>query len=101
MSVKVCAMKPANTGQALAYGKCRASETLSVPATSTITLATGEYFLVLSTETSPVLMAVGSTPNASASSSTSATTAAMPLAPGVEKPVVGATGDKLAFAAFS
>ena len=105
MSVKVCFMRPATVGAVggLAYGTCRASETVSVPGTTqgSAQAAQGEYVLVLSTESTAILMAVGSTPDASASTETSATTAAMALAPLAEKPVFVKAGDKLSFASFA
>jgi hypothetical protein len=103
MAVKVCFMRAVSVGEGkgLGYGSCRASETVAVPGTTTGAALAGEYVLVLSTETAAVLMAVGSAPNAAAVAETAATSAAMPLPPLTEKPVVVSAGDKLAFAAFA
>jgi hypothetical protein len=84
-------------GGSSAAGGVRKKEVLSVASTSTITAQAGEYAIVLNTETTGILVAYGSTPDAQAVTATSATTAGLGIPAGLESPLLGplATGDTI------
>lgn len=66
----------------------RKMEVLSVPSTSTITADAGEIAVVLNTEATGILVASGSTPDAQATTSTSATTAGHGIPAGLSSPAI-------------
>jgi hypothetical protein len=84
-------------GGASAAVAIRKKEVLTVPSTSTITANAGEFAIVLNTETSGILAAYGSTPDAVAVTSTSATTAGLGIPAGLQSALLGplAAGDKI------
>jgi hypothetical protein len=98
MSAVVCFVKAVSAGGGgTAAGRIRKKEVLSVASTSTITAEQGEYALVLNTETTAILVAFGSTPDAQATTETTATSAGLGIPSGLESPLLGplATGDKI------
>jgi hypothetical protein len=84
-------------GGGTAAGAIRKKEVLTVPNTSTITANKGEYAIVLNTEATAILVAYGSTPDAQAVTSTSATTAGLGVPAGLDSALLGplAQGDKV------
>jgi len=81
---------------AASVGSVRKKEVVTVPGSTTITAEAGEIALVGNGETTMVLVAWGSTPDAVATSETSATTAGMPVAAGwTSPPLVMNAGDKV------
>jgi hypothetical protein len=98
MSAVVCFVKAVTAGGgAAAAGAIRKKEVLTVPSTSTITANAGEFAILLNTEATGILVAYGSTPDAQAVTSTTATTAGMGVPSGLESPLLGplAQGDKV------
>ncbi|WP_316176162.1 hypothetical protein [Bradyrhizobium sp. SZCCHNRI1073] len=98
MAAVVCFLRPGTaSGGGTAANNVRKKEVLTVPSTSTITAEAGEYAIVLNTETSAILVAWGSTPDAQAITQTSATMAGLGVPSGLESPLLGplATGDKV------
>lgn len=98
MSAVVCFVKPGTGGAgAAAASRIRKKEVLTVPSTSTITAEAGEFAIVLNTETSGILVAFGSTPDAQAATETSATSAGLGIPAGMESALLGplALGDKV------
>jgi len=90
MSAVVCFVKAVSAGAgAAAAGRIRKKEVLTVPSSSTITAEAGEFALVLNTETSGILVAFGATPDAQATSETSATSAGLGIPAGLESPLLG------------
>ena len=76
MSAVVCFLRPGSAGGGgTAAWKIRKKEVLTVPNTSTITADAGEFAIVLNTETTGILIAFGSTPDAVATTETTATSA--------------------------
>lgn len=90
-------------GGSSAAGAIRKKEVLSVPSTSTITANAGEYAILLNTEATGILVAYGSTPDAVATTSTSATTAGLGVPSGLESPLLGplAQGDTISVKAIA
>lgn len=97
MSAVVCFVRAVSGGAGAAtVGKIRKKEVLTVPSTSTITAEAGEVALILNTETTGILVAFGSTPDAQATTQTTATSAGMGVAAGLEgSPMALASGDKI------
>lgn len=98
MSAVVCFLRPASGGAgATAAWKIRKKEVISVASTSTITATEGEFAIVLNTEATAILVAYGSTPDAQATTETSATSAGLGVPSGLESALLGplAQGDKV------
>lgn len=90
MSAVVCFVKAVSAGAgAAAAGSIRKKEVLTVPSTSTITANAGEFAIVLNTETTGILVAYGSTPDAQAVTETTLTTAGMGVPSGLESALLG------------
>jgi hypothetical protein len=90
MSAVVCFVKPVTAGGgSTAAGAIRKKEVLTVPSTSTITANAGEYAIVLNTEATAILVAYGGTPDAQATTETSATTAGLGVPSGLESALLG------------
>jgi stage V sporulation protein SpoVS len=90
MSAVVCFVKAVSAGAgAAAAGVIRKKEVLTVPSTSTITAEAGEFAIVLNTETTAILTAYGSTPDAQAVTATSATTAGIGVPAGLDSALLG------------
>ena len=102
MPVNLSLMQPRWAGAVgvMAYGQCRAAETITVPGTSTLTAQNGEIMLVTSTEAAAVQIATGTTPDAAATVQTTLTTARMALEPLSTQVVYPNTGDKINIKAF-
>lgn len=104
MSAVVCFIRVASAGGgASAAWKVRKKEVLSVPSTSTITATSGEFAIILNTETSGILAAYGSIPDAVATTETAATSAGIGVASGLESALLGplAEGDKISVKAIA
>src|SRR4051794_27333473 len=98
MSAVVCFVKAVSGGGgASAAGRIRKKEVLTVPSSSTITAEAGEYAIVLNTETTGILVAFGSTPDAQATSESSVTSAGLGVPAGLDSALLGplAAGDKV------
>jgi hypothetical protein len=98
MAATVCFLTAVSAGGgATAAGAIRKKEVLTVPSTSTITANAGEFAIVLNTESTGILVAYGSTPDAVAVTSTSATTAGLGIPAGLDSALLGplAQGDKI------
>lgn len=98
MSAVVCFVTPRTAGGGgTAAWRIRKKEVLTVPSTSTITADAGEYAIVLNTETSAILIAYGSTPDAQATAESSVTSAGLGVPSGLESALLGplALGDKV------
>lgn len=97
MSAVVSFMNAGNIGAGGAgASRVRKMEILTVPSTSTITALAGEVAVILNTETTGILVSWGSTPNAQATSATSATSAGQGIPAGLTSPgLVMADGDKV------
>lgn len=98
MSAVVCFVKAVSGGAGTAAaGRIRKKEVISVPSTSTITAEAGEFAIVMNTETSAILAAYGSTPDAQATSDTAATSAGLGIPAGLDSALLGplALGDKV------
>jgi hypothetical protein len=78
-----------------AIATCRVMEKITVPGTTTATCQEGETVLCGSSESSMVLVAHGSTPDAQATAETAATSAGYPLLTGGLTPIRPRTGDKI------
>ena len=63
-------------------GRIRAREAVTIPGTTTTTVADGEAVMVYNGETGAVFAAYGSTPDATATAETSATSAGLPIPAG-------------------
>jgi len=102
MPVKVSFMRPGFVGSVsiLGLGRCRVSETITVPGSTTAAALDGEIVLLCSTEAVAVVVAHGITPDAAAVVSTPATTAGYALAPLSIVPVAMLAGDKVNIKAF-
>lgn len=100
MAVYVTFFKAAGLGSVNApiAGNARARESVSVGSTSTTAALDGEALYVMNNESSTVMVAVGSTPNASATVATAATSAGFAIAAGAFIPIAVVTGDKIAVA---
>lgn len=74
---------------------CRVAEDLALNGTTTATALFSEVIIVANGETSMIRVAVGTTPNAAASSSTAATSAGVPIPAGLYQIFVPKPGDKI------
>jgi len=104
MSAVVCFLRAVSGGAgASAAGRIRKKEVLTVPATSAITAQAGEFAIVLNTETTGVLVAFGSTPDAVAVTETSATSAGLGIPAGLDSALLGPLneGDKISVKAIA
>jgi hypothetical protein len=97
MSAVVCLVRPVTAGGGSTAARIRKKEVLTVPSTSTITANAGEFAIVLNTETTGILVAYGSTPDAQAATETPATSAGLGVAAGLDSALLGPlnTGDKI------
>lgn len=98
MSAVVCFVKPVSGGAgSAAAGRIRKKEVLTVPSTSTITAEAGEFAIVLNTETTAILIAFGSTPDAQATAESAVTSAGLGVPSGLDSALIGpmAAGDKV------
>lgn len=102
MPVNVAAIRPdivdAAPGVPL-IGVVRASEDIAVNNTGSLIAENGEVFRITSTESLPVKVALGSSPDASATVATSATNAAFTLLSDSVEYVSPAPGDLVAVSA--
>jgi len=90
MSAVVCFVRAVSGGGGTAAaGAIRKKEVLTVPSTSTITAEAGEFAIVLNTEATGILVAYGSTPDAQATTATSATTAGLGIPAGLDSALLG------------
>lgn len=81
---------------------CRVRETVALSSTTSAAAQDGEFAVVGNTESSMILVARGTTPDAAATAATSDTTAGFPLAAGqVSDPIAMAAGDKISVKAIS
>ena len=96
-------MKPGALGSinAVGVGSCRASETISVPGTTTISADKDEIAVLVSTESNAVIAAFGQTPDASANAETEETSAGFAVAPLMMTAIAVAPGDKIDIKAFA
>jgi hypothetical protein len=79
-----------------AIGSIRAREAVAVAGVSTGVAKAGEILILVNTEASAVLVAIGNAPDAAATAATTATSAGFYLAAGERSlPIVPATGDKV------
>lgn len=104
MSAVVCFVTPGTAGGGgTAAWRIRKKEVLTVPSTSTITADAGEFAIVLNTETSGILVAYGSTPDAVATTETAATSAGLGVPAGLDSALLGplAEGDKVSAKAIA
>lgn len=103
MAVYVSFFKPKGLGSvhSPAIGAVRVRESVAAGATSTAAAADGEYLWAMNNESTTVLVATGSAPNASATAATTATTAGVAIAAGQALPFAVNTGDKIAVATAS
>lgn len=98
MSVVVSFVKTKGIGsvEVQSIGEVRARETLALNGTTTASVQAGEIVLVGNAETAMILVAFGTTPDAQATSSTSATSAGIPVPPGsIGIPLVPPVGAKI------
>lgn len=97
MAVVVSFIRPSGIASVHApgIGECRASETITVPGTTTAAAQNGEIVIIASSEADIVLAAHGPAPDAAATASTTATSAGYPIPSGGFMPVVPKTGDKI------
>lgn len=97
MAVIVSFFKPSGIGSAGAptIGGCRVMESITVPGTTTATVQDGELVVIGNGESSMVLAAHGTTPDAQATAETSATTAGYPVGAGQLFPTAPKVGDKI------
>jgi len=102
MPVKVSFMQPGFVGSVsmLGFGRCRISETITVPGTTVAAALAGEIVLVCSTEAVAVVAAHGITPDAAATAQTALTTAGYALEPLATMPIPMFVGDRVNFKAF-
>ena len=102
MPVKVSFMRPGPMGSvnAVAIGACRICETITVPGSTTASAQEGEIVLLVSSESTAVVVAHGTTPDAAATAQTAATSAGYGLSSDSYMPVAVKTGDKISIKAF-
>jgi len=104
MSVVVSFLTPKGVGSVSSpgIGDVRVRETLALNGTTTAAANEGEVVIIGNTETSMVFAAFGTTPNAAASASTSATSAGFPIGAGqVTGAILLKKGDKVNVKALS
>lgn len=101
MAIHVSFSQPAYVGDRanLAVGKPRVSEVVAVGSATLNSSADGEYALIVNTEADPIMLAVGSAPDAGATTATDATSASFVVPSGGFIIVETATGDKIDTAA--
>ena len=98
MSAVVSFIRPATGGAGVsAASRIRKMEILSIGSATSATAEDGEIAIVLNTESSAILVAYGGTPNAQATTETSATSAGVGVPTGLVSPPLGplARGDKI------
>lgn len=97
MAVRVSFFIPARFGAVRTEipAAVRKSEDIELNASTTATLSTGELALVVNMEATAVLVAWGTTPNASATTSTADTTAGVAVPAGASVIVAPIAGDKI------
>lgn len=98
MTVVVSFITPAGIGSidAPGLGACRIRENITIPGTTAASLLPGEIAIVGNAEASMVAVAFGTTPDAAATSATSASSAGYPVPAGQNSdPIVGRAGDKI------
>lgn len=99
MTVTVCFFTPQGVGptkDAPGVGYIRAREAITIPGSTTNTVQSGEAVIVFNGETSGVLAAHGTTPDATAATATATTTAGLPVGAGQSSaPIMAATGSKI------
>jgi hypothetical protein len=98
MPVLVSFMTPGMLGRpnaAIGVGIVRATEVLTVPATTTNTALPNEIVVLSSTEANTVRAAIGGTPDAAAATLTSATGAGFAVPPGILIALQVKSGDKI------
>ena len=103
MAAVVSFITPGTGGAGVsAASRVRKMEVLTVPSTSTISAQAGEVAIVLNTESSAILVAFGSTPDAQAVTETTATSAGQGIPVGLTSPALGplALGDKISVKAI-
>lgn len=103
MTVYVAFFTPAALGSphVTSMRGARVSETVAASATSTGSAADGECVYVANDGAASVYVAIGSAPDATATTSTSATSARVALLPGLTIGLVAKSGDKISIAAVS
>jgi len=102
MPVKVSFMPPGFVGSlsVIGVGRCRLSETITVPGSTSASALSGEIVLVCSTEANAVVVAHGITPDAAATNSTPLTTAGYALEPLHTTAIPLVVGDRVNIKAF-
>ena len=97
MTVVVSFFTPKGIGHSAApgIGACRIKEVITVPGTTTNTLAAGEVAIIANGEATDVLAAHGTIPDAQAAVSSAITSAGYPCRVGIPMIVVGNAGDKI------
>ena len=98
MSVTVSFLRPATAGAGASSARSvRKMEIVTLGNATTITAESGEIAWVYNGETSGILVAYGSTPNAQATTATALTTAGLAIPAGMVGPILGplASGDTL------
>lgn len=81
------------------YGRARRRETIAVGSATTGAARDGEIAIVTNMEEGAVLVALGTSPNATAATETAATTAGVAVAPGQMAPFALREGDRIGTAA--
>lgn len=96
MSIFVSFIRPSGRGFATGIKLCRVRETLAINDTTAAVAEDGEMVLIENGETTPVFVAWGSTPDASAAASTTSTSAGITIPPGAYAfPIEMHIGDKI------
>lgn len=99
MTVQVIFFTPHGIGptqHALGVGSVRAREAVTIPGTTTATVQSGEAVVVYNGETGGVLVAHGTTPDATATVETAVTSCGFPVAAGQgSTPIMANTGSKV------
>lgn len=97
MTVVVSFVTPRSVGsiQVQAIGEARVRENITVPGSTTATLQAGEIVIVGNGESGMVAAAMGTTPDAAATASTSATSAGVPVGPGAVIALAPEIGEKI------
>jgi hypothetical protein len=97
MTVYVSFFTPGSIGSihAPGVGRPRIRESLTIPASTTATLATGEVALIVNGENGPVSVAIGTTPDADTTTATAASSAGVVIPAGQSLTIVGQSGAKI------
>lgn len=98
MTLQVVFQQPAFSVNAPLSGHARASEAVAAGASGSLTAQDGEIAIVTNMGTTALYFAFGSTPNASATAATAATSARHGIGPGNTLGIVVNVGDKFAAA---